>query len=179
MVTGAIENRAHRGEPPWPGVELLRYRCSIDITAPIEHVWLLVCDLDRTVEWAGSGAIRTIERRGEGPIGVGARYRSSEKITMRYGADSEVLVFDPPHAIVWRSKPVGERVPYHRWAFVLEPTETGTRLTNEVNAYRAGGLQGWVQRLGFLFTKPRERVPVGMTRTLENVKRLAEGTDLS
>ena len=93
---------------------------------------------------------------------------------MRYGSDSEVLVFDPPHTIVWRSKPVGERVPYHRWAFVLEPTETGTRLTNEVNAYRAGGLQGWVQRLGFLFTKPRERVPVGMNRTLENVKRLAD-----
>jgi uncharacterized protein YndB with AHSA1/START domain len=179
MVTGITDNRAPGVEPSWPGSPLLTYRCSIEVAAPPERVWAIVSDLGRTLEWAGSGVIRGIERRSEGPIGVGSRYRSWEKITMRYGSDSEILVFDPPHTIVWRSKPVGERVPYHRWAFVLEPTETGTRLTNEVNAYRAGGLQGWVQRLGFLFTKPRERVPVGMNRTLENVKRLAEGTDLS
>jgi uncharacterized protein YndB with AHSA1/START domain len=163
------------GEPAWPGVPLLAYRCSIEIAASPQRVCAIVSDLGRTPQWAGSGVIRGIERRSEGPIGAGTRYRSWEKITMRYGADSEVLVFEPESRLVWRSKPVGERVPYHRWAFALEPiAEGGTRLTNEINAYRAGGVQGLVQRLGFLFTKPHERVPVGMRATLENMKRLAE-----
>jgi hypothetical protein len=38
---------------------------------------------------------------------------------------------------------------------------------------------GWVQRLGFLFTRPHALIPVGMERTLVNVKTLAEQEGLA
>jgi Ethanolamine utilization protein EutJ (predicted chaperonin) len=33
---------------------------------------------------------------------------------------------------------------------------------------------GWVQRLGFLFTRPRSAIPPGMERTLERVRAIVE-----
>jgi uncharacterized protein YndB with AHSA1/START domain len=158
-----------------PGpLDFLSYECSVHIEAPPERVFAIVGDLGGSAAWAGSGHIQSITRTTEGPVGVGTRYRSREKITMRYGADSEILVYRPNELIVWKSKPVGERVPYHRWAFRLAPEGSGTHLTHQVRAARASGLQGWVQRLGFLFTRPERSIGPGMERTLANVKALAE-----
>jgi uncharacterized protein YndB with AHSA1/START domain len=156
--------------------ELLRYECSIVVAAPPADVFAVVGDLARTPEWAGSGHVRSIVKVTDGPVGVGTRYRSSEKITMSYRAETEITVYRPDAAIEWKSKPAGERVPYHHWAFHLEPDGNGTRLTHTVRAMRAAGLMGWVQRLGFLFTRPRSTIPAGMDRTLARVKEIAEGT---
>jgi len=85
-----------------------------------------------------------------------------------------IAVFQPEELIVWGSKPVGERVPRHRWSFRLAPDGKGTILEHQVRVARARGVMGWIQRLGFLFTKPKKRVPTGMDQTLINVKKLAE-----
>ena len=154
--------------------EFLRYDCSIVIAAEAPDVFAVVGDLGGTVTWAGSGHIRSIVKVTDGPIGVGTRYRSSEKITMPYQADTEITVYRPDVAIEWISKPVGERVPFHQWAFHLEPDVEGTRLVHTVRAMRASGVMGWIQRLGFLFTRPRSSIPPGMDRTLTNVKALVE-----
>jgi uncharacterized protein YndB with AHSA1/START domain len=156
------------------GVDLLTYECSIHIDAPPERVFAIVGDLGSSVTWAGSGHIRSIEQTSAGPVGVGTTYRSGEKITMRYGADTEIVEYRPNECIAWKSKPVGERVPFHQWSFQLVPEDGGTRLTHQVRAMQAVGVMGLVQRLGFLFTHPRESIPPGMDRTLGNVKRLAE-----
>ena len=156
------------------GRELLRYECSTVIAAPPADVFAVVGDLGRTPEWAGSGHIRSITKQTDGPTGVGTRYRSSEKITMSYRAETEITVYRTDEAIEWISKPAGERVPYHHWAFHLEPEGDGTRLHHSVRAMRATGLMRWVQGLGFLFTRPRRSIPPGMDRTLERVKDLAE-----
>jgi uncharacterized protein YndB with AHSA1/START domain len=155
--------------------DFLSYECAIHIDAPAARVFEVVGDLGSSTDWAGSGHIRSINKVTDGPIGVGTRYRSSEKITMSYGATSEIVAYAPDEHIIWISKPVGERVPYHRWAFWLEPEAGGTRLRHAVRAARSKGPMGLVQRLGFLFTKPAITVPPGMDRTLQNVKRLVEG----
>jgi hypothetical protein len=133
-----------------------------------------VSDLSSSAAWAGSKHIRSIAKITEGPIGVGARYRSSEKIVMSYRAETEIVVHQPCELVVWISKPVGEPIPFHRWAFQLVPDSGGTRLVHQVRAARASGLMGWIQRLGFLFTRPHAVIPPGMERTLVNIKRLAE-----
>jgi uncharacterized protein YndB with AHSA1/START domain len=154
--------------------DFLSYECAIHIDAPPARVFRLVGDLGTSAEWAGSGHIRSIEQVTDGPVGVGTKYRSSEKITMSYGANTEIVAYEPDDHIMWISKPVGERVPYHRWAFWLIPEDGGTRVLHSVRAARSKGPMGLVQRLGFLFTKPATTIPPGMDRTLENVKRLAE-----
>jgi uncharacterized protein YndB with AHSA1/START domain len=154
--------------------DFLSYECSVYIDAPPERVFAVVGDLGTSAGWAGSGHIRSIEKTSEGPIGVGTTYRSSEKITMRYGGDTTIMVYEPNASIMWISKPVGERVPYHRWAFRLIPEGDGTRLVHSVRAARASGYMGWVQRLGYAFTKPATTIPPGMDRTLQNVKARAE-----
>jgi uncharacterized protein YndB with AHSA1/START domain len=157
--------------------DFLTYRCDILIDAPAERVFAIVGDLGGSARWAGSGHIRSIEKTSDGPVGVGTHYRSGEKITMPYRAETEIVAYRPNELIIWKSKPAGERVPYHRWAFYLAAEDGRTRLTHEVRAARAGGPMGWVQRLGFLFTHPQRTIPPGMDRTLANVKKLAEGGD--
>lgn len=154
--------------------DFLQYECAIHIDASPTRVFAVVGDLGTSAEWAGSGHIRCIEKVTEGPVGVGTKYRSSEKITMSYGANTEIVAYVPGSLIMWKSKPVGERVPYHRWGFWLTPEDGGTRLVHRVRAARARGPMGLVQRLGFFFTKPATTIPPGMERTLENVRRLAE-----
>ena len=154
--------------------DFLSHECTIHISAPVDQVFAIVSDLGNSATWAGSGHIRSIAKLSDGPVGVGTRYRSSEKIIMSYRADTEIVAYQPGELIVWISKPVGERVPFHRWAFQLVPENGGTRLTHQVRAARASGLMGWVQRLGFLFTRPHASIPGGMERTLANVKALAE-----
>jgi len=154
--------------------DFLSYECALHIDAPVERVFAIVSDLGSSPAWAGSQHIRSIAKVTEGPIGVGTRYRSSEKITMSYRAETEIVIYQPCELVVWISKPVGEPVPFHRWAFRLAPDNGGTRLSHQVRAARASGLMGWVQRLGFLFTRPHALIPAGMERTLVNVKALAE-----
>ncbi len=154
--------------------DFLSYECSIHIDASPARVFEVLGDLGSSVDWAGSGHIRSIDKMTDGPIGVGTKYRSSEKITMSYGANTEILAYEPSQHIMWISKPVGEHVPYHRWAFWLVPEEGGTRVLHSVRAARSRGPMGLVQRLGFFFTKPATTIPPGMDRTLQNVKRLAE-----
>lgn len=156
------------------GRELLRYRCDIVIAAPPPAVFAVVGDLGGTPTWAGSGHIQSIAKVTDGPTGVGTRYRSSEKITMSYRADTEITVYEPDFVIEWISKPVGEHVPYHHWSFHLEPDSGGTRLIHTVRAARATGLMGLVQSLGFLFTRPTQTIPPGMEETLRRVKALVE-----
>jgi Polyketide cyclase / dehydrase and lipid transport len=156
--------------------DFLHYECAIHIEASPIQVFSVVGDLGSSVEWAGSGHIRSIEKVTAGPVGVGTKYRSSEKITMSYGANTEIVAYEAGSLIMWKSKPVGERVPYHRWGFWLTPEDGGTRLVHQVRAARARGPMGLVQRLGFLFTKPATTIPPGMERTLKNVQRLAEAS---
>jgi uncharacterized protein YndB with AHSA1/START domain len=154
--------------------DFLAYACSVHIAAAPARVFAIVGDLGRTVEWAGSGHVRSIRRVDVGPIGVGAQYKSSEKITMRYSATSEIVAYEPGKLIRWISKPSGEPVPYHRWDFELAPENQGTRLTPRVRAARASGIIGLIQRLGFLLTKPEQTIARGMDRTIQRVKELAE-----
>jgi uncharacterized protein YndB with AHSA1/START domain len=156
-----------------PG-DFLVFDCDTFIDAPVDKVFALVSDLGRSAEWAGSGHIRSITQETPGPARMGTRYRSSEKITMPYHAETEIIAFEPNRLVKWKSKPVGERVPFHRWSFELIPDGDGTRLFHRVRAARAGGYMWLVQGLGFLFTKPRKTIPPGMERTLANIKALAE-----
>ncbi|GAC1506654.1 MAG: hypothetical protein NVS1B6_14480 [Steroidobacteraceae bacterium] len=154
--------------------DFLTHECAIFVNAPVERVFEIVGDLENSVRWTDSRPVRTIAKVTDGPVGPGTRYRSSEKITMSFGADSEIVGFRPPEMIVWRSKPVGERVPYHRWSFELRTSNGGTELTHRMRAARARGIMGWVQRLGFLFTRPHDTVPANMERALVRIKAIVE-----
>lgn len=158
---------------PHPG-DFLTYECEIYIDVPPERVFAVVGNLENSVRWTDARPVRSISQVSEGPLGEGTWYRSSEKITMPFHADTEILVYRPPEQIVWRSKPVGERVPYHRWSFTLRGQDGGTRLTHSVRAARASGYMGLVQRLGFIFTRPRATVPGNMQRSLTRIKAMVE-----
>ena len=155
--------------------DFLTHQCSVHIDAPAEAVWRIVGDLGNSAEIAGSDQVLSIEKVGDGPVGVGTKYIAQEKIGMRFKAESEILEYEPNRLIVWRARPTMGVPPErgHRWAFRLEPEDGGARLVEEVCACTAP----WPARI-FQILGTRgdalDQMKRGMERTLQNVKERAE-----
>lgn len=95
---------------------------SIDIDAPPSAVWAVVSDLKRMGEWSPQCA-KMIVRGGEVKAGTKTINinRQGWKV---WPTRSVVKVFDPERELTFRIPDNGTV-----WSYVLEPTETGTRVT--------------------------------------------------
>jgi uncharacterized membrane protein len=96
---------------------------SIDVEAPIERVWAVLCDVERWPEWATT--VTSVRRLDDGPLAVGSRARIEQpKIP-----PTEYVVTDlePGRSFTWVATGPGVRTTARH---VLEPVRTGgTRVT--------------------------------------------------
>jgi len=172
MVTQAVDTRPATGARR-PGSYLAIER-SIRIDAPPERVWALIHDVGRSPEWAGSGEVRAMQRLDAGPIGVGTRYRSDQKVRgMGYQTISTVQVYEPNRLLIWHVAPPNDV--RSAWGFRLEPEAGGTRLTHFYDLDHPRGFPKRVlYRLMFRVLNRPAELGGHIAATLQNVKTLVE-----
>lgn len=95
---------------------------SIEVAAPPEAVFALLADPHRHPEIDGSGTLR---RAISGPhrLGLGDAFGMRMQWGLPYVMRNTVVELEPDRLIAWRHP--GR----HRWRYALEPTATGTLVT--------------------------------------------------
>ncbi|MFM8531368.1 MAG: SRPBCC family protein [Ilumatobacteraceae bacterium] len=95
------------------------------VAASPQQIFDLLADPARHSEIDGSGSV--VKPRPGGPerLALGARFGMDMKIGVPYKLTNEVVDFDEPNRIAWR------HVGGHIWRYILEPTDGGTRVTEE------------------------------------------------
>jgi hypothetical protein len=144
---------------------------SIEIAASPQAVYDLVTDISRTGEWS------PICRQcwwidGDGPR-PGARFAGrNEADGQVWETRSEVVTAEPGREFAWL---VGEG--YVRWSYRLDPTDGGTRLTEEWEFLPAGQAM-YRERYGEGADARAElragQAVAGIPATLAAIKRIAE-----
>lgn len=105
-----------------PPLESLQH--SVDIDASPERVWSLITDLPRMASWSPQ-VVKTFVRGG--PVQLGTRALNvNRRGPLFWPTRSKVVAFVPHTEFAFHIKDNGVI-----WAFVLEPTATGTRLVQE------------------------------------------------
>ena len=147
---------------------------SIDIEAAPEQVYELVSDITRMGEW--SPECRRCQWKGgaTGPA-VGARFRARNK--GRRGPSwvnsPEVTVADPGREFAFNRS--GPGIGSYTWRYVLEPTATGTRLTESYDVERhLAGPMNWMTRKWVGSDDRDADLRKGMEVTLQRIKVAAE-----
>ena len=134
---------------------------TIDVAAPPDVVWGLVADVTRTPEW--SPACHRCEwlDGATGPA-VGARFRGFNKLNgARWSRDCTVTVAEPGVAFGFSTAFKGREST--RWRYRLEPTATGTRVSE---AYQVVAMPTWV--------KVMRRIPGALAKTERDTQRNLE-----
>ena len=140
---------------------------SIDIDAPPAHVWDLVHDVTRMPEWSPQ-VVSTRLRNGFDEVALGAEFTNLNKQgEMEWVTHGEVVCFEPERELAFR---IQEN--WVVWSFRLDPTDSGTRLTQRRDTPE--GISDLSLELtdGFLggqeaFT---ETLRAGMRQTLERIR---------
>ncbi len=158
------------------------HSAEITINASPQAVFNIVSDPSRHVELAGSGELNKVERT-SGPVGTGTHISAEETVKMADGsgmdltADSVVVTCDPPNSFSWIVNPaLPEQVRRIQWWFRMSPQGGGTKVVHEVEV-DWGDLQNEML-IGLRDNYEQVRAGVvrtGMTKTLENLKRMAGG----
>jgi ligand-binding SRPBCC domain-containing protein len=113
-----------------PGFEV-----STEIAAPVQKVWEFVDKPENELLWQSNAAERVVLT--EGPIEKGTRIRLVDRFLGR-GLESvwEIVEHYPYH----RADRVADGPLYLESAWTLEPLETGTRISMEVEAPEGFGV---------------------------------------
>jgi uncharacterized protein YndB with AHSA1/START domain len=94
---------------------------SIEIAAPPARVWALVTDLPRMAAWSPQ-VVKTFVK---GPVQLGTRTLNvNRRGLLVWPTRAKVVRFEPHREFAFRVKDN-----FTIWSFTLEPTGTGTRLT--------------------------------------------------
>jgi hypothetical protein len=94
---------------------------SIDIAASPAQVWALVTDLPRMASWSPQ-VVKTFVK---GPVQLGTRTLNvNRRGLLVWPTRAKVVRFEPHREFAFRVKDN-----FTIWSFTLEPTDTGTRLT--------------------------------------------------
>ena len=134
------------------------------IDAPPEVVFAIVANPHQHPRIDGSGSVRAVV---EGPEHVrkGDTFHVDMKLFgLPYKITNRVVEYEPDRRIAWR------HFGGHRWRYELEPTGSGTRVTETFDYSRYNALwTGLITLLGF-----PERNRKGIEGTLERLKQAAE-----
>ena len=147
---------------------------SIEIDATPEQVWALVSDPTRMPEW--SPQCRKSVVRGGGPVGVGTRTLNvNRRGPLVWPTRSEVVEFEPGRRFSFRIAENGTV-----WSYVLEPTATGTRLTESRHAPNgASKLSNFLTQHVLGGTDNFEvELEQGIRQTLDRIKAALEGASV-
>ncbi|MCL3836294.1 SRPBCC family protein [Aeromicrobium duanguangcaii] len=144
---------------------------TIDIEAPPERVWELVSDPAQMPRW--SPQCRKMIVRGKGPIGVGTTtININRRGPLFWPTRSKIKEFVPGKRFAFKIAENGTV-----WSYDLEPTATGTRLTESRHA------PDGVSAVSNLLTSKvlggtdnfENELEAGIRQTLERIKAAAEG----
>jgi hypothetical protein len=145
---------------------------TIDMTAAPEHVWSLLADVTRMGEWSPGNRCEWID----GAVGpeLGARFVGHNRQgIVRWSRVCEVTASDPGRAFAFRTFFKGAEST--RWRYQLEPTPTGTRVTE---SYEVVAMPRWVQllhRVPGMHAKACRDALNSMVSTLARLREAAEG----
>ena len=149
----------------------LEFSDSIVVSIAPDQLYAIVSDVTRTGEW--SPVCRACWwDEGDGPR-VGAHFTGRNEDGERtWETRSEVVVAEPGQEFAWEVN--GGWV---RWAFALQPTDGGTRLT-ESWSFLPAGIAGFGERFGAdadaEIAKRSDAALHGIPKTLEAIKGIAE-----
>jgi uncharacterized protein YndB with AHSA1/START domain len=151
----------------------------IEIDAPPERVWAIVCDIEVMPE--ASPELQAVEwLDGRSGPGLGARFtgRNRNEAFGEWSTTSVIVEYDPPRVFAWA---VGDpEQPAAVWRFSLEPRDGGTLLRERVRVGPGrSGLSMAIERMPdkeqkIVFVRLRE-LEANMGTTLAAIKERAEG----
>jgi uncharacterized protein YndB with AHSA1/START domain len=118
---------------------------SRHIAAPAEAIFAVLADPARHPEIDGSGTVRVARPRGPSRLSLGARFQMDMRLGLPYRITNVVVEFEEGRRIAWR------HWGRHVWRYTLEPTGTGTTVTETFDWSRALSpayveLFGWPRR---------------------------------
>jgi hypothetical protein len=123
---------------------------DVVVDAPLDDVWAVVSDPTRVGEWSQEcQTVRWID--GSSGPAVGARFAGESRLGRAgWRRIAEVVAFDPPRSIAWKTI----RSPLHRdstrWQLDVEPCGDGTRITQRYEL-EIGAL---LDRILYVLVKP-------------------------
>jgi len=146
---------------------------SIDIDAPPAVVWGLIGDVTRMPEWSPQVTSSRL-RAGFEAVALGTEFTNRNALgEMEWTTHATIVAFEPETHLAFR---VEEN--WVIWSFGLEPTVTGTCLTQRRLAPE--GVSGLSHELTEGFMGGTEKFAAtlreGMTETLAKLKAAAEST---
>ena len=156
---------------------------EITINASPQAVFDIVADPSRHKELAGSGELNVVRQEPAGPVGTGTHLLVEETVKMADGsgmdltADSIVVTYGPPNSFSWIVNPaLPEQIRRMQWWFRISPQGSGSKVVHEVEV-DWGDLQNEMLK-GLRDNYEQVRAGVvrdGMSKTLQNLKRMAGG----
>ena len=147
---------------------------TVDIDAPPERVYDLVADIGRMGEWSPE-CVRCSWAKGATGAEVGARFKARNK-----GGRGPAWFNTPAVTVAERGREFafnrnGPGIGSYTWRYLLEPTATGTRLTESYDAERPlGSVMNWLTMKWTGSDDRDEDLHRGMTTTLARLKAAAE-----
>lgn len=140
----------------------MQFTNVVDIERPIEEVFAYLADFENIPAW--NYAIVETQKTSDGPVGLGATYQQVRSLPSRSEETFEVADYRP-HESLAISGTLGPFTGELRYR--LQPTQSGTRLTNEVDL-QPRGIAGIVGQLG------SSRVRAAVATNLNELKRILE-----
>jgi uncharacterized protein YndB with AHSA1/START domain len=149
---------------------------SLEIAATPETLYALVSDITRMGEWSPE-CVRCSWTKGSTGPSVGARFKATNK--GRRGPawfnTPRVTVAEPGHEFAFNRN--GPGIGSYTWRYVMEPTATGTRVTESFDAERPlGPVMTWLTEKWTGSADRDTDLRRGMTETLARLKAEAERT---
>jgi uncharacterized protein YndB with AHSA1/START domain len=137
---------------------------SVEIAAPAEVVFAILADPRQHARIDGSGSVQEL-LKGPERLSKGATFGMDMKLFgLPYKIRNTVVEFEEDRRIAWR------HFGGHRWRYVLEPTATGTRVTESFDYSRYGLVPRLIVEVAGFPARNRE----GIAATLVKLKQAAE-----
>lgn len=100
-------------------------RVQREVPATPQQVFDLLADPSQHPAIDGSGTVKGVRDEAPQRLSLGAKFGMNMRMGVPYKMTNEVVEFDEPTRIAWR------HAGGHVWRYLLEPTETGTLVTEE------------------------------------------------
>lgn len=146
---------------------------SLEIAASPERVWALLTDLSRMPEWSPQ-CHKMIVRGKDKTLRVGTTtFNINRRGVLFWPTRAKIKEFDAPRRFAFKIAENGTT-----WSYDLEPTETGTKVTerrhapegvSDVSNFLTKNILGGTE--GF-----EEELEAGMLQTLSRIKAAAEAS---
>ena len=145
---------------------------DIEIDAPAADIWRVVSDITRTPEWSPVCHRCEWIDGAAAPV-VGARFRGHNKLNgARWSRECVVTAADPGEVFAFSTLFKGQEST--RWRYRLQPTGSGTRVSE---AYQAVMAPRWVRalrRLPGAAAKTERDTEKNIETSLDRLKRIVE-----